>query len=353
MARTGLVIGQINRIGGMEKQAALLSRELEKRGLEVILFISGSRVGNERTRSLNLDSIPRRYLFHSRHTDLLSRHVLRYHCSRLGISHLIAFNVGNAEIAVRAGIEGKVALNVRGTRFSTDSVLAERYRNTAGRCDCLITNSSNTAGLLQKLGIADTGRIKVIHNGIELPSIELSPKSKLVLYVGSFKEVKDPLTFVRACHYVIKRESDVHVIMAGDGSMKPLVEQYIDSNGLTQSFRLLGEMPYGEIPYDEASVFVNSSLRESSCNSLLEALSFGIPVVATNNPGNIGILSGLEHQKLVPVSNGEEMAEAILYQLGTDLELRKTIFEESRTLIRDHYSVSRMVDDYIESFLST
>jgi len=300
-----------------------------------------------------MSRIRRRSLYHSRYSGFLSRRLLRHYCSRYDISHLIAFNVGNVEIAVGAGIDVKVAMNVRGTKFSTEPPLAERCRKAAEKCDCLITNSSNTARLLEKLGIADGNRIKVIHNGIELPEIDLSPRSKMVLYVGSIKEVKDPMTFVKACHGLIRTEKDARIVMAGDGNMKPLVQRYITENGLTENFQLLGEVPYGEIPYGEASVFVNSSLRESSCNSLLEALSFGIPVVAAANPGNSDVLSRLGHHRLVPVSNSEEMAGAIRDLLSAGPDLRRRIFEESRKLIRDRYSVSRMVDDYIDQFLST
>lgn len=353
MMKFGLIIGQIEKIGGMEKQAVLLSRELKKRSVEVILFISGSGIINRKTGSLKLDSIPQKYLYHSRYSNYLSKRLLQHHCNRLNITKLIAFNVENTEIAVAAGIDGKVAMNVRGTKFSTDPRLAQRYRNAAERCDFLITNSSNTAELLQKLQIADKSNIIIIHNGIELPVIELSPESKMVLYVGSIKEVKDPMTFAMACHEVIRRDSDVRVVMAGDGNMKTLIENYISDNGLTRNFTLMGEVPYSEIPYDKASVFVNSSLRESSCNSLLEALSFGVPVVATANPGNSGIISELDHHELVPVSNSEKMAESIYSLLSVRPDRRKAIFEQSRNLISERYSVSKMVDDYIESFLSS
>ena len=353
MSHLGLIIGQIGKIGGMEKQAALLSRELNKRGMDVTLFISGLKKNNRRMGSLNLDSIARKHLFHSNYSGALSKRLLRHYCRRMQITHLIAFNVGNTEIAVAAEIDGKVAMNVRGTKFSTDNRLAQRYRNAAERCDYLITNSSNTANLLQKLQIAENSNIITIHNGIELPLIELSPQSKMVLYVGSIKEVKDPMTFARACHEVIRRDSDVRVVMAGDGNMKTLIENYIRDNGLTRNFTLMGEVPYSKIPYDKATVFVNSSLRESSCNSLLEALSFGVPVVATANPGNCGIISELDHHELVPVSNSEKMAEAIYSLLGVRPDRRKAIFEQSRNLISERYSVSKMVDDYIESFLSS
>ena len=351
--KLGLVIGQTERIGGMEKQAAVLARELQKRGIGTILFVLVSRRGRGDSRSLHLDSITVRRLYHSRYTKFLSARLLRHHCSREDITHLIGFNVENAEIAVASGFEGRIAMNVRGIRFSIDHSLAERYKETASECDILITNSPTTSDLLRQSGIAGKGETRVIRNGIELPTITVSPKNKVVLYVGSIKEVKDPITFVKACHEVLASDNDVRIVVAGDGEMRPVIERYIAENRLSGYFTMLGEVPYGEIPYREASVFVNSSLRESSCNSLLEALSFGIPVVAADNPGNSDVLSGLGDHRLVPTSNSEAMAGAIRELLSAGPDLRKRIFEESRKLIRDRYSVPRMVDDYIDQFLST
>jgi glycosyltransferase involved in cell wall biosynthesis len=352
MIKFGLVIGQVERIGGMEKQAALLAHELQKRYIPVTLFISGPRRGIKGSRALYIDPIPWKYLYYSSHFKPLSSWLLHYYCNRDGISHLIAFNVENAEIAVKAKIKAKIAMNVRGMRFVTNPLLAEKCKKVASRCDRVITNSENTSELLQRYGIAHKDSIRVIHNGIELPAVKPAPNNKVVLYVGSIKEVKDPMTFIRACHKVIDTDKDVRIVMAGDGNMRPLVESYIADNGLLPYFTLLGEVPYENIPYGEASVYVNSSLSESSSNSLLEALSFGIPSVATANSGNSGVLSGLRHHRLVPVSNGDDMAEAIHSLLDTGPDTRKTIFEESRKIISDHYSVPKMIDDYIETFPS-
>ena len=352
MIKLGLVIGQVGKIGGLEKQATLLASELQRRGIWVSLFVSGPRRKIKSSKALNLGPIPWKYLYYSSHFKPLSSWLLRYYCNRDCISHLIAFGEDNAEITIRAKISGRIAMNVRGMRFLTNPTLADKSKKIASRCDRVITNSESTSRLLQKSGIADEGSVRVIHNGIALPPIRFSPKSKIVLYVGSIKEVKDPITFVRACHKVIDIDKSVRIVMAGDGNMRSLLESYIADNELTPYFTLLGEVPYEEIPYEKASVYVNSSLSESSSNSLLEALSFGIPSVATANSGNSDILSGLGHHKLVPISNSEDMAEAIHLLLNTGPEIRKAIFEESRKVISDHYSVSKMVDDYIDVFLN-
>ncbi|MEJ2721145.1 MAG: hypothetical protein P8181_08375, partial [bacterium] len=138
--KIGLIIGQLQKVGGMERQAALLARELKRRGNEIFLFVLGIKTRNDRTDLLNLDSITLRYLYRKRYSSQLSKWLLRHYCSRDEISHLIAFNAENAEIAVSAKLAAKIALNVRGTRFSSDSTLASKYADIASRCDFLITN---------------------------------------------------------------------------------------------------------------------------------------------------------------------------------------------------------------------
>ena len=342
----GLIIGQIHKVGGMEKQAVLLAQELKNRGIKVTLLISGLR-RHRKSGALDLGSLDHRYLYHSRYTSAVGRHLLRYHCKKLEITQLIAYNSGHARFCMDVDTGCEVALNVRAIRFASDQRLAEEHRNAASGCRWVITNSSNTAELLLQNGITDESKLTIIHNGIPLPDHKLSFDNKTILYVGSIKEVKDPMTFVKASHHVIRRDRDIRVIMAGNGDMRQQIQDYISSNGLEKNFVLMGEVPFNEIPYKEAAVFVNSSLRESSSNSLLEALSFGIPVAATDNPGNRDILSRMEHHKLTTVSDSMELGEAIGDLLRLNVSQKSRIFEESRTFIQDNYSVSRMTDQYI------
>ncbi len=343
----GVIVGQIKKVGGMEKQAILLARELDKRDIDVTLILTGLK---KKAATLDLDSIECYYLHHSRYTGWLSRLLMRHYSRTKGITHYIAFNAENAERAIAADVKGRIALTVRGTKFASDPVLADKYRKVASRCDCVATNSRNTAALLEESGIASNKDIVVIHNGIQLPASAAQPDDKTILWVGSLKDVKDPMTFLEACREVIRNNGKIRVVMAGEGAMRLDIERFIDANGLKDNFALLGEIPAENIPYEKASVFVNSSIRESSSNSMLEALSFGVPVVATDNAGNKDVLSGLESHKIVPVSDPALMAKAIGEQLDIDDGARNHIAVESRKHIEDQYSVSKMVNGYIRIF---
>lgn len=330
----------------MEKQAILLTGQLKKRGIDATLFIAGVK-GVKRSAAVDLKGLDTRYLFHKNSLSALSGMLLRRYCKKKGITHLIAFHFGNARICVEAGVECRLVYNVRSIKFSAYDNLIDSYREVASGSDSIVTNSRNTAELLVEKGVAAGEKVRVIHNAVPLPDINPSFGKNMILYAGSIKRIKDPLTFIKACQYVINRTGDVRVFMAGEGPMRREVENYIRENDLSDNFTLQGEVPFSEIPYKDASVFVNSSLRESSSNSLLEALSFGIPVVATDNPGNSDIISGLEGHTLVPVSRGEEMGEAIYEKLNLGNEKRRDVFNKSREFISDVYSVPKVVDEYI------
>ncbi|MGM0485123.1 MAG: glycosyltransferase family 4 protein, partial [Candidatus Krumholzibacteriota bacterium] len=277
-----------------------------------------------------------------------SRKLLNYYCRRDGISHLIAFHSKNAGLCVDANIGCIVICNVRSIKFSVDKGLANKYRDIMSRADGVVTNSENTARLLIEKKIAPDWKIRVIHNAIYLPELKPSHEEGTILYVGSIKSIKDPLTFTRACEYVIgQKRREARVIMVGEGPMRKAVADYIKRNNLERHFVLTGEIPPEQIPYREASVFVNSSVRESSSNSILEALSFGVPVVASDNPGNRDILAGLKYHQLVPVSDFTAMGEAIDGMLCLSDGERREVFEESRAFIRDNYCVPEIVDQYV------
>jgi glycosyltransferase involved in cell wall biosynthesis len=342
--RVGLVIGQIRKVGGMEKQAILLAKELKDRGIDVTLFISGPK---KRTATLDVGPIRHRYLYYTKHTGWLSNLLIKYHCRAGRISHIIAFNAFNAQRAIESGADCKIILSVRGTRFASDTVLGEKYRRAAERCDHVVTNSCNTATLIKNSGMAGGKEITVIHNGIALPEKRAHFEGKTILWVGSFKDVKDPMTFVEACCDLIREDKDIEVFMAGDGPSRPEIEGYLHANGLAGNFDLPGELPYSHIPYGKASVFVNSSIRESSSNSLLEALAFGIPVVATDNPGNRAVLEGLEYHHIIPKRDSSALSDAIRELLNIDSETRDIISDVSRQHIEKRYSVRNMVNAYI------
>ena len=74
--------------------------------------------------------------------------------------------------------------------------------------------------------------------------------------------------------------------------------------GIEEKVRFLGALSYDEVNslYDNADVFVFTSLRDTSGNVVLEAMSHGLPVIAINHHGVGEIVTDETGIRIDPVS---------------------------------------------------
>jgi glycosyltransferase involved in cell wall biosynthesis len=86
---------------------------------------------------------------------------------------------------------------------------------------------------------------------------------------------------------LICKDPRYRIIIVGDGPKKDEIEQKIDENDLHRSVTMLGEKTYKEIPdiMRKGDIFLNTSLTETFCMTILEAASCGLLVVSTNVGG--------------------------------------------------------------------
>ena len=98
-----------------------------------------------------------------------------------------------------------------------------------------------------------------------------------------------------------------------------------------------------------ADLFVLPSYEEGMSLSLLEAMAAGLPVIATDIPGNRKLIEHERHGLLVPDHNTEALAEGICRLLSNQHE--STLFTEAAyQLVKQHYSVENMANIHFELF---
>jgi glycosyltransferase involved in cell wall biosynthesis len=119
-------------------------------------------------------------------------------------------------------------------------------------------------------------------------------------------------------------------------------------------------LPY----YQGADIFVLPSLSEGLPLSLLEAMSCGLPVVATIVGGNAEIVDPNlktkevvsdyhigENGVLVNPKDVKGLAEAIL-KLLNDVDLSKQLGEKARKTVEENYSQEKIINEYIDLYCS-
>lgn len=116
--------------------------------------------------------------------------------------------------------------------------------------------------------------------------------------IGRMSHEKDQTKLIEAFSIVKKLHPSVRLYILGDGDLMPELEQRITDLNLIEDVYLLGqkENPFAYLA--RADAFVLSSNHEGQPMVLLEALTLGVPVIATDITGNRSVL-GNKYGKLV------------------------------------------------------
>jgi glycosyltransferase involved in cell wall biosynthesis len=193
-------------------------------------------------------------------------------------------------------------------------------------------------------------RIKMIHNPVLNEKERLfPPKGRAVdadgcsriLAVGNLKQQKDYATLLAAFKRV-RNQANAHLYIVGDGPLRAELEALREELELNKDVTFCGAVADPSSFYQTADLMVLSSLYEGLPTVLIEALSYGLPIVSTDCPsGPREILSDGEFGKLVPPANPDLLADAILKSLATRVDSRK---QQGRA---EAFSVNSATEKYV------
>lgn len=106
------------------------------------------------------------------------------------------------------------------------------------------------------------------------------PERLTVLFVGRLSSEKGIDRLLQAWPQVIAR-IDAQLVLVGEGHLRGEIERTIDMQGLTDSVILAGYSPDPDPYYHAADLFAFPSHSESFGNVIVEAMSYGLPVLST------------------------------------------------------------------------
>lgn len=189
----------------------------------------------------------------------------------------------------------------------------------------------------------DIGEFKdvAIDKAKKKQELEIEPDKPLVGMIACFKPQKAPLDFIKAAHIVHQKMPDVRFIVAGDGELRPAMEELINSLGMKDKIKLLGFRR--DIPeiMKCLDVFVLTSLWEGLPRVILQAMAAGVPVVATAVDGSSEVVRNGINGFLVKPGDVEGIAEKIIdiLQRLQDLKFQISDFKS----ILDEFDIDLMV----------
>ena len=200
--------------------------------------------------------------------------------------------------------------------------------------------------------------IVVIHNGVEIPSLDhdgatireelgIAGHAPTIGYVANYRPEKAHDSLLRSFRLVVDRRPDAHLICCGimTAETGSRLAALVRELGLESNVALLPSRSGVSPVYRGLDLYVHPSRYEGFSNSLLEAMSHALPVVATKVGGTpeavVDGITGL----LVPKDDGDALAGAMLEMLSHS-ERAKRFGQAGRERVGRCFTVERMVEAY-------
>jgi glycosyltransferase involved in cell wall biosynthesis len=379
-----MVISQFDPIiGGAEKQSQLLAKKLVEKEVYVDLVTGWWKFGTSRKEMIDGVRIFRNFCFwgmfgiknhrvirmlagliymmslvtylflHGREYDIIHVHQFLYPAF---VSLLIGKKVLKKPVLVKSASSG-VTSDIERLRQLPLGSLQLNY--LLKELDNLVVVSKATGKDFKDIGYLES-RISYIPNGVEVPITGKSTYAQMirVITVTRLSQEKGVDVLLKAWTEVIREEKKLRLLIVGTGSLESHLMTLSRSLGISEFVDFLGKVQHPSNYLKESDLFVLPSRSEGMPNALLEAMSYGIPCIATKVGGNGELLGGEDEEitkggyvqgtsgLLIHPDDSRGLAEAILFFARNQKE-REEMGTRGRQLIQENYAIDLIVNRYI------
>ena len=178
----------------------------------------------------------------------------------------------------------------------------------------------------------------------------LAPNGESILvHVSNFRPVKRPVDCVEIFARVLKKVTNIKLVMVGDGSERMNVEHRARCLGIYDKCSFVGKQPNIADYLSAAEVLLLPSEQESFGLAALEAMACEVPVIASRVGGVPEVVTDGETGFLSEVGDIEKMAEDAA-RLLADADLRRNMGRRARELALAQYRTDIVIPQYIEFY---
>jgi len=253
---------------------------------------------------------------------------------RADIVHVHAIDLFGSISALLAKFMRKpVVITVhRADVLPSDSLIFRLLRTIVLRSvDRVIAVSNATRNLALSCG-APNNKVVVVYNAVDESifhprsktlcrlKLNIPQNSKVILSVGNLIPRKGFSYLIRAFPIILTKIPNAILIIIGDGPQRDELIRIVKNLKLEDKVIFTGRITTDDLCsyYGAADVFVLPSLHEGHAVVLLEAMSSGLPVVATNIGGNLETVSDGKNGYLVEPKNVDQLADAVVKILSNE-----------------------------------
>jgi glycosyltransferase involved in cell wall biosynthesis len=208
-------------------------------------------------------------------------------------------------------------------------------------------------------------KLVMIRNGVKIENIyRLYESCNNFIYAGRFISNKNLHTLISAFSEVVHSANRrLELFLIGDGPEKDNIIALIKKFKLNGNINLAGMVDSIDKFLRESDLFILPSFVEGLSNSLIEAMSYRLPCIVSNIPGNVEVIGDVgkdynigkgdfeitECGVLFNPYDKEGLVNAIKYLLENP-DIRKKIGENAYNRMKNEYNIEVIADRYVDLY---
>lgn len=170
-------------------------------------------------------------------------------------------------------------------------------------------------------------KIKVIYNGIEPTKNRakiFSNDHEIILgTVGTLIPLKGMQYLIDAMPLILTEFPEAKLVIIGDGPYKKNLEKQVKRMKLKKDVEFHGFKAEIEKELVKMDLYIQPSISESFGLAIVQAMSVGLPIIATKTGGIPELVTEGKSGYLVEAANAKELANAIIYLLRDKKQARR------------------------------
>jgi glycosyltransferase involved in cell wall biosynthesis len=197
--------------------------------------------------------------------------------------------------------------------------------------------------------ITHSSKVQAIMNGMIMPdehAVFSEQKPFKVLTVSRFDYSKNSELMIDIMKEARARGkiNELIFVFAGDGPSLIKIKEEIENEGFSNHAVFTGMIENLSTYFKNSFCYISTSRWEGLPLAVMEAMSYGLPVIATRVTGNIDLIENGKDGFLYESENSAEAASYII-KLSSDKDLWKRFSNAAREKIRNKFTVKKMAEE--------
>jgi glycosyltransferase involved in cell wall biosynthesis len=356
-------------IGGGESHLLSLVENLDRTRFEpiVLSFTNGPMVDRLKEMGIETHVIYTEKPFDIRKWKTVKRFI---QTKQIDLVHAHGTRANSNILWASKSLNIPVIYTIHGWSFHPDQktlvrklrILGEKYLTAKSTLNISVSKSNQQSGK----DYMPSFQSVVVNNGINQTKfdpaktyrnvrdeLQIATNKLLVLFIARFTLHKQPLALIHAFAKALQQNPAMHLLMVGDGDQKQEALRLIDELQLKDHVTL--ESFRQDVPdvLAAADIFVLPSLWEGLPIGLLEAMSMGKAIIASNVDGTSEIIKDGVNGRMVQTDNLVDNTAKALVELGSNAALRQTFQQQARNTVNERFNAAAMTKEIEHIYLTT